>query len=66
MNFYDSWIYREVLNAGWFVRMCVWAVLLVNVVMPAIIWYLYSSRLPFKKLRDRWKRKGAASRSSGD
>jgi len=66
MNFYDSWIYREVLNAAWFVRVCVVAVLLANVVMPVVIWYLFSSRMPFKKLRERWKRKGAASRSSGD
>jgi len=51
MNFYDTWAYREVLNAGWFVRVLVWTVLLGNVFMPAIIWFLFSGQSPWRRPR---------------
>ncbi|TLS50964.1 hypothetical protein FE782_18125 [Paenibacillus antri] len=62
MDFYDTWVYREVLNAGWFVRVLVWTILGTNIAMPAIVWFVFSGQPPFKRLRERWKQR---SRQTG-
>lgn len=53
MNFYESWVYRHILNTLWFTWTLVVLIFGVNFLMPLILWLLLSGKKlswkPFKK-----------------
>ncbi len=49
VDFYQTWLYREVINSVWMLRTITFLVLISNLLSPIVIWFLMSSRNPFKK-----------------
>lgn len=44
MNFYESWFYRYILNASWFVWGGVGLIFILNILMPLLLWLTISGR----------------------
>jgi hypothetical protein len=66
MSFYESWIYREIINSTWFTWTMVAVVFGANMLMPIIMWLLLGGKKvawnPFKEQTGG----GAEARSAGD
>ncbi|MBB3113570.1 hypothetical protein FHS18_005682 [Paenibacillus phyllosphaerae] len=46
--FYHWWIYTHIINTSWFMWGIAWTLLGLNFAMPVMIWYIMSSRSPFR------------------
>ncbi|WP_165452253.1 hypothetical protein [Paenibacillus thalictri] len=44
MDFYHSWLYQQVINTEWFMWSVVWLVLIVNLLLPGIVWYAMNGK----------------------
>lgn len=51
MSFYDSWLYREVLNTKGFAWAVVWGMFALQALLPIGIWFLFAGKNPLNKLR---------------
>ncbi|WP_318505428.1 hypothetical protein [Bacillus sp. T3] len=64
MDFYHWWIYRNILNAQWFVWSVVIFIFIFNFLGPVLMWLTINSKpLPFftKKQKDEEKMKHTSS-----